>query len=71
MRLAERILAGLLVVVGVLALAVVAIAGGRLRARLASEQRDELLRDARLIASQWRSAVDPDALADAMRPLQP
>jgi len=63
-RLAERILAGLLVVVGVLALAVVAIAGGRLRARLASEQRDELLRDARLIASQWRRGVDPDALAD-------
>jgi two-component system phosphate regulon sensor histidine kinase PhoR len=44
--------------------AVVAIAGGRLRSRLAAEQRDELLRDARLIASQWRPTVDDDAFAD-------
>jgi signal transduction histidine kinase len=63
-RLAERLLAGSLVIVSVLVLAVVAIAGGRLRARLAAEQQDELLRDARLVASQWRVGVDADALAD-------
>jgi two-component system phosphate regulon sensor histidine kinase PhoR len=65
-RLAERILVGTLVIVSVLVLAVVAIAGGRLRARLAAEQRDELLRDARVIASQWRAGSDADALADTV-----
>jgi two-component system, OmpR family, phosphate regulon sensor histidine kinase PhoR len=63
-KLAERLLAGSLVIVSVLVLAVVAIAGGRLRARLAAEQRDELLRDARLVASQWQVGADPDRLAD-------
>jgi two-component system, OmpR family, phosphate regulon sensor histidine kinase PhoR len=63
-KLAERLLLGSLVIVSVLVLAVITIAGGRLRARLAAEQRDELLRDARLVASQWRPAVDPDVLAD-------
>jgi two-component system phosphate regulon sensor histidine kinase PhoR len=63
-KLAERLLAGSFIIVSVLVLAVVAIAGGRLRARLASEQRAELLRDARLVATQWRPGVDPDRLAD-------
>jgi two-component system, OmpR family, phosphate regulon sensor histidine kinase PhoR len=63
-KLAERLLAGSLVIVSVLVLAVVAIAGGRLRARLAAEQGDELLRDARLVASQWRSGINPDSLAN-------
>jgi signal transduction histidine kinase len=63
-KLAERLLAGSLIIVSVLVLAIVAIAGGRLRARLAAEQQDELLRDARLVASQWRAGVDADALAD-------
>ena len=64
MKLAERLLAGSLIIVSVLVLAIVAIAGGRLRARLAAEQRDELLRDARLVASQWRAGVDADTLAN-------
>lgn len=64
MKLAERLLAGSLVIVSVLVLAVVAIAGGRLRARLAAEQRNELLRDARLVASQWQVGADADRLAD-------
>jgi signal transduction histidine kinase len=63
-KLAERLLAGSLLIVSVLVLAVVTIAGGRLRSRLAAEQRDELLRDARLVATQWRPGVDPDAIAD-------
>jgi two-component system phosphate regulon sensor histidine kinase PhoR len=63
-KLAERLLAGSFVIVSVLVLAVVAIAGGRLRTRLAAEQRAELLRDARLIATQWRPGSDADKLAD-------
>jgi two-component system phosphate regulon sensor histidine kinase PhoR len=63
-KLAERLLAGSFVIVSVLVLAVVAIAGGRLRARLAAEQRAELLRDARLVATQWRPGIDADELAD-------
>jgi two-component system phosphate regulon sensor histidine kinase PhoR len=63
-KLAERLLAGSLVIVSVLVLAVVAIAGGRLRSRLAAEQRAELLRDARLVATQWRPGTDADELAD-------
>ncbi|MDQ3950046.1 MAG: hypothetical protein M3282_06850, partial [Gemmatimonadota bacterium] len=64
MRLAERLLAGSFVIVSVLVLGVVVIAGGRLRARLAAEQRAELHRDARLVAAQWGPRVDPDDLAD-------
>jgi signal transduction histidine kinase len=64
-RLAERLLAGSFIIVSVLVLAVVVIAGGRLRARLLTEQREELLRDARLVAAQWRQETDPDGLADA------
>jgi two-component system phosphate regulon sensor histidine kinase PhoR len=63
-KLAERLLAGSFVIVSVLVLAVVAIAGGRLRERLTAEQRAELLRDARLVATQWHAGIDPDALAD-------
>jgi two-component system phosphate regulon sensor histidine kinase PhoR len=63
-KLAERLLAGSFVIVSVLVLAVVAIAGGRLRARLAAEQRAELLRDARLVGTQWRPGIDTDQLAD-------
>ncbi len=64
MKLAERLLAGSLLIVSVLVLAVITIAGGRLRSRLAAEQRDELLRDARLVATMWRPGADPDAVAD-------
>jgi signal transduction histidine kinase len=64
-KLAERLLAGSLVIVSVLVLGVIAIAGGRLRSRLAAEQRDELLKDARLVASQWRAHSQADTLADA------
>jgi two-component system phosphate regulon sensor histidine kinase PhoR len=63
-KLAERLLAGSFVIVSVLVLAVVAIAGGRLRARLAAEQRAELLRDARLVATQWTPRINADELAD-------
>jgi two-component system phosphate regulon sensor histidine kinase PhoR len=63
-KLAERLLAGSFVIVTVLVFGVVVIAGGRLRARLAAEQRAELHRDARLVAAQWRPGLDPDQVAD-------
>ncbi len=63
MTLARRLVLGTLVVVSALVIAIVLIAGGRLRERLVAEKIDELGRDARLIAVDWRRGVDADALA--------
>ncbi|MEO6528159.1 MAG: ATP-binding protein [Gemmatimonadaceae bacterium] len=63
MTLARRLLVGSLVVVTTLVAAVVLIAGGRLRDRLALEKRDELERIGRVIATEWLPGVDADALA--------
>ena len=65
MTLAKRLLAGSLVLVFVLVAGIVAIAGGRLRNRLAEETRRELEREARLVANEWRARLDADSLADA------
>jgi two-component system phosphate regulon sensor histidine kinase PhoR len=61
--LARRLVLGSLVVVTTLLFAVVLIAGGRLRERLVTEKTDELSRDARLVALDWRRGVDADQLA--------
>jgi two-component system phosphate regulon sensor histidine kinase PhoR len=63
--LVKRLLVGSLVLVLVLVLGVVAIAGGRLRNRLADETRRELEREARLVATAWRPGIDADSLADS------
>src|SRR4051812_3045787 len=63
MTLARRLVLGSLVVVTTLVIAVVLIAGSRLRERLVSEKTDELARDAQLVARQWRRGVDTDSLA--------
>ena len=63
MTLVRRLILGSLIVVTTLVFAVVLIAGARLRERLVTEKTDELSRDARLIALQWRLGVDADALA--------
>ncbi|HUQ46144.1 MAG TPA: ATP-binding protein [Gemmatimonadaceae bacterium] len=63
MTLARRLILGSLIVVTTLVFTVVLIAGARLRERLVTEKTDELSRDARLIALQWRRGVDADALA--------
>ena len=63
MTLARRLLLGSFVVVMTLVVAVVIIAGGRLRERLVAEKTDELSRDARLIALDWRRGMDADSLA--------
>ena len=64
MTLAKRLLAGSLVLVLVLVVGVVAIAGGRLRNRLADETRRELEREARLVATEWRAGINADSLAN-------
>jgi len=61
--LARRLLLGALVVVVILVAAIVVLAGGRLRERLIGEKKDELARDARLVAAEWGPATDADSLA--------
>jgi len=63
--LAKRLLFGSLVIIVALVVGVVAIAGSRLRDRLAEETRRELEREARLVGAQWRAGINADSLADA------
>jgi two-component system, OmpR family, phosphate regulon sensor histidine kinase PhoR len=66
MNLSQRLLAGLLVVVGVLVAAVILIAGSRLTSRLSRDTGDELEREARLVGVMWSEQPrNPDSLADA------
>ena len=64
MTLAKRLLVGSLVLVLVLVAGVVAIAGSRLRSRLAEETQRELEREAKLVATEWRPGLDADSLAN-------
>jgi len=66
MRLAQRLLAGSLAVVGILVLFVIAIASERLRERLYRQTGDELEREARVVAARWTSVSGADALADSL-----
>ena len=66
MRLAQRLLAGSLVLVGILVLFVIAIASERLRDRLSRQTGDELEREARVVAARWTAAAGADALADSL-----
>ena len=65
MSLTKRLLFGSLVLVVVLVAGIVAIAGSRLRDRLAEETRRELEREARLVGSAWHRGIDADSLANA------
>ena len=65
MRLAQRLLVGSALVVTVLVLLVVVLSGERLRMQLEQLEVAQLTREARLVAAQWTSASDADALADA------
>ena len=64
MKLTQRLLIGSLVIVGLLVTLVVAIVDGRLRNRFYEESSAGLLREARLVASQWQPGLDVDSLAD-------
>jgi len=66
MRLAQRLLAGSLTLVGILILFVIAIASERLRDRLYRQTGDELEREARVVAARWTTAAGADALADSL-----
>ncbi len=64
MTLAQRLLAGLLVLVAALVIGIVAIAGSRLRSRLADQTRQELERQARLVGTEWTRQANADSLAN-------
>lgn len=63
MTLVRRLLLGSLLVVSTLVIAVVLIAGSRLRERLVAEKTDELARDARFVAMDWGRDTNADSLA--------
>ena len=65
MKLTQRLLIGSLLIVGVLVALVVAILDGRLRLRFYEESSAALLREARLVAAQWRPGLNVDSLANA------
>jgi signal transduction histidine kinase len=63
--LTQRLLIGSLLIVALLVALFVAIVDGRLRTRFYEESSAEVLREARLVAAQWRPGLDVDSLADA------
>jgi two-component system, OmpR family, phosphate regulon sensor histidine kinase PhoR len=66
MTLSQRLLAGLLAVIGALVAAIVILAGSRLQNRLSRDTEDELAREARFIGVMWTAnSANPDSLADA------
>ena len=66
MRLSQRLLLGALLVVSVLVVVAVALSSARLDLQLRQLTVDQLTREARVVARQWRPAVNADALADAL-----
>jgi two-component system phosphate regulon sensor histidine kinase PhoR len=63
-RLAQRLLLGSLLVVGVILVLVVALSERGLRAGLLSTTTERMVADARLLATLWLPGSDPDSLAD-------
>jgi two-component system, OmpR family, phosphate regulon sensor histidine kinase PhoR len=64
-RLAQRLLLGSLLVIGVILVLVFILSERGLRAGLLQTTTDRMVADARLLATLWRAEVDPDSLADA------
>ncbi len=64
MSLSRRLLAGSLLVIGVLVTLVVLSLDWRLSVRLRDDTTAELLREAQLVATSWQADIDPDALAN-------
>lgn len=65
MRLTQRLLLGALLVVGFLAVAIIAVVDRQLGARLSDDATNFLSRDARLVGELWqRDGSFPDSLAD-------
>jgi signal transduction histidine kinase len=63
-RLAQRLLLGSLLVVGVLVVLVVLISNRRLDDRLIAQAQDQLAREAGIVAEAWIERRDADSLAD-------
>ncbi|MEP6690008.1 MAG: ATP-binding protein [Gemmatimonadaceae bacterium] len=65
MRLTQRLVVGSSLVISVLVIVALALSGGRLRAQLRDLVAQQLTREARLVALEWRPGVEPDAIANA------
>ena len=65
MNLTQRLIVGSLLVCGVFVVLTVGSLDWRLRNRLRDSTTTELLREARLVGTQWQTGVDADSLADA------
>jgi signal transduction histidine kinase len=63
-KLTQRLLIGSLAIIGVLVVLVVAIVDGRLRQRFYDESAAQVLREARLVAAQWKLGLNVDSLAN-------
>ncbi len=63
MKLGQRLLIGTAGVIGVLIVLIVALGGARMSNELEAWQRDELLREVRFVAAEWKVASDAPALA--------
>jgi two-component system phosphate regulon sensor histidine kinase PhoR len=64
MKLAQRLLLGALLIVGVFLIVAVALSGQRLRTQLVQLTTTQLAREARLVSRQWQPAVISDVLAN-------
>ena len=65
MRLAQRLLLGSLIVIGVILVLVIALSERGLRGGMLRAMTDRMEADARLLGSLWHPGVDSDSLADA------
>ena len=65
MRLAQRLLLGSLLVIGVILVLVIALSERGLREGMLRAMTDRMEADARLLGALWRPDVDTDSLADA------
>src|SRR5687767_13289569 len=65
MRLAQRLLLGSLLVIGVILVLVVALSERGLRSGMLGTMTARMEADARLLGALWRPGIDPDSLSDA------
>ncbi len=65
MRLAQRLLLGSLLVIGVILVLVIALSERGLREGMLRAMTDRMEADARVLGALWRPGVDADSLADA------
>ena len=64
MKLAHRLLLQSLAIVAVMVVSVVVIIDNQLYSSITDQTTHDLAGEARLLATQWKSSVDPDSLAD-------